>query len=261
VSAAVDGATNEEDEGDVVTRVLGIDIGGSGMKAAVVETTTGEFVSEKHRIETPKPATPDAMAEVVRQLTKHFDWSGPVGVGFPGVVQQGIIRTAANLDKKWIDVDGDALFTKASRCDVVMINDADAAGLAEARFGAGANVPGVVILLTLGTGIGSAILVDGTLVPNTEFGHLVIDGKIAEDRASSRAKDDLDMSYKDWGKELSAVLQEMEKLFWPNLFILGGGISKSFHKFEERLKDVRTRVVPAEGLNRAGIVGAALAHS
>ncbi len=230
------------------------------MKAAVVDTTTGEFETEKHRIETPQPATPKAMADVVRQLTEHFEWSGPVGVGFPGVVKEGIIRTAANLHKDWIDVDGDALFTKASGCDVVMVNDADAAGLAEARFGAGKDVSGVVILLTLGTGIGSAVMVDGTLVPNTEFGHLVLDGKIAEDRASSRAKDDLDLSYKQWGKELSVVLQEIEKLFWPSLFILGGGISKSFHKFEDHLHDVRTPVVPAERLNRAGIVGAALAH-
>lgn len=243
-----------------MTHVLGIDIGGSGMKAAVVDTATGDFVTEKHRIETPKPAKPDAMADVVQQLASHFDWSGPVGVGFPGVVQAGMIRTAANLHKDWIDIDGDQLFTKAAGCDVVMINDADAAGLAEARFGAGADVPGVVILLTLGTGIGSAVLVDGTLVPNTEFGHLMLDGKIAEDRASSRAKDDLDLSYKQWGRELRGVLQEVEKLFWPNLFILGGGISKSFHKFSEHLGGVRTPVVPAERLNRAGIVGAALAH-
>lgn len=243
-----------------MTRVLGIDIGGSGMKAAVVETTTGEFVSEKHRIETPHPATPKAMADVVRQLTEHFDWSGPVGVGFPGVIKDGIVCTAANLDDEWIDVDGDAIFTEASGCDVVMINDADAAGLAEVRFGAGRKVPGVVILLTLGTGIGSAVIVDGTLVPNTEFGHMVLDGQIAEDRASSRAKDDLDLSYKEWARELSVVLREIEKLFWPSLFILGGGISKSFHKFEDHLKGVRTPVVPAERLNRAGIVGAALAH-
>ncbi len=230
------------------------------MKAAVVDTSTGEFDSEKHRIDTPQPATPKAMAAVVRQLTEHFEWSGPVGVGFPGVVKDGIIRTAANLHKDWIDVDGDALFTDASSCDVVMVNDADAAGLAEARFGAGKDVSGVVILLTLGTGIGSAVMVDGTLVPNTEFGHLVLDGEIAEDRASSRAKDELDLSYKQWGKELSVVLREMEKLFWPSLFILGGGISKSFDKFEDHLRDVRTPVVPAERLNRAGIVGAALAH-
>ena len=243
-----------------MTQVLGIDIGGSGMKAAVVDISTGEMVSDKHRINTPKPATPEAMAEVVAELAAHFSWTGPVGVGFPGVIQQGIVRTAANLDKSWVDVDGDAIFTKAAGCDVVLVNDADAAGLAEVSFGAGKGVKGVVILLTLGTGIGSAIFVDGTLVPNSEFGHLIIDGKIAEDRASSRIKDEKDLSYKKWGKALEGVLQEMEKLFWPELFILGGGISKNFDEFEDHLDDVHTKVMPAEMLNRAGIVGAALAH-
>ena len=242
-----------------MTRILGIDIGGSGMKAAVVDVTSGEIVSDKHRIPTPKPATPEAMGEVAAQLVEHFEWSGPVGVGFPGVIQDGYVRTAANLHKSWVDIDGDALFTKACGCDVVMVNDADAAGLAEMKFGAGENVGGVVILATLGTGIGSAIFVDGRLVPNTEFGHLMMDGKIAEDRASSRAKDEKEMSYKEWGGELEDFLLEMEKLFWPNLFILGGGISKSFHKFEDHLSKVSTPVKPAERLNRAGIVGAALA--
>lgn len=244
-----------------MTRVLGIDIGGSGMKAAEVDTDTGVIVSDKFRIPTPKPATPEAMADVVRQLTEHFEWTGPVGVGFPGVIQNGIVRTAANLDKSWIDVDGDQIFTEASGCDVAMINDADAAGLAEALFGAGESISGTVILLTLGTGIGSAVITDGKLVPNTEFGHLMLDGKIAEDRASSRVKDDKDLSYKVWGKELESVLQEIEKLFWPKLFVLGGGISKQFDRFEKHLDDVRTPVVAAEMLNRAGIVGAALAQA
>lgn len=230
------------------------------MKAAVVDITTGEILSDKHRITTPRPATPEAMAEVVSELAKHFDWTGPVGVGFPGVIQEGVVRTAANLDKSWIDIDGDKVFTKASGCDVVMINDADAAGLAEVRFGAGKDVPGVVILLTLGTGIGSAVFTNGRLVPNTEFGHMVLGGKIAEERASSRVKEEKDLSYEKWGNELEDVLQEMEKLFWPELFILGGGISKQFDRFEEYLDKVRTKIVPAERLNRAGIVGAALAH-
>ena len=244
-----------------MTRVLGIDIGGSGMKAAEVDIDTGVIVSDKFRIVTPKPATPEAMADVVRQLTEHFDWTGPVGVGFPGVIQNGTVRTAANLHKSWIDVDGDAVFTKASGCDVAMINDADAAGLAEALFGAGKGVAGTVILLTLGTGIGSAVITDGKLVPNTEFGHLMMDGKIAEDRASSRAKDEKDMSFKEWGKELEKVMMEIEKLFWPKLFVLGGGISKQFDEFEKYLDDVRTPIVAANMLNRAGIVGAALAQS
>lgn len=244
-----------------MTRVLGIDIGGSGMKAAEVDIETGEVISDKHRIDTPKPANPEAMADVVGQLTAHFDWKGPVGVGFPGVIQNGVVRTAANLDKSWVDVDGDKAFTEVAGCDVVMINDADAAGLAEVTFGAGKGVSGTVILLTLGTGIGSAIFTDGKLLRNTEFGHMDMDGKIAEERASSRIKDEKDLSYKKWGGRLEDVLRELEKLFWPELFILGGGISKDFEKFEEHLDKVRAKIVPAEMLNRAGIVGAALAHA
>ena len=201
------------------------------------------------------------MAEVVGQLTAHFDWKGPVGVGFPGVIQSGVVRTAANLDKSWVDVDGDKAFTEVAGCDVVMINDADAAGLAEVTFGAGKGVSGTVILLTLGTGIGSAIFTDGKLLRNTEFGHMDMDGKIAEERASSRIKDEKDLSYKKWGGRLEDVLRELEKLFWPELFILGGGISKDFKEFEDHLDKVRAKIVPAEMLNRAGIVGAALAHS
>lgn len=244
-----------------MTRVLGIDIGGTGMKAAEVDISTGEMVSERQRIATPKPATPEAMAEVVAELTGQCSWKGPVGMGFPGVVQSGVIRTAANLDKSWVGVDADKIFTDVAGCDVVMINDADAAGLAEARFGAAKGVKGVVILLTLGTGIGSAIFVDGKLVPNTEFGHLDLNGKLAEHRASARVKEDKDLSYAKWSKQLSKVLREMEKLFWPELFVLGGGISASFDKFEDHLKKVRTPVVAAEMENKAGIVGAALAHA
>ena len=231
------------------------------MKAAVVDIATGEIVSDRHRIDTPQPATPEAMAEEVGELTAHFDWKGPVGVGLPGVIQSGVVRTAANLNKSWVDVDGDKAFTDVAGCDVVMINDADAAGLAEMAFGAGKGVSGTVILLTLGTGIGSAIFTDGKLLRNTEFGHMDIDGKIAEERASSRIKDEKDLSYKKWGNRLEDVLQEVEKLFWPELFILGGGISKNFDEFEEYLDKVRTKIVPAEMLNRAGIVGAALAHA
>lgn len=172
-----------------------------------------------------------------------------------------MIKTAANLDKSWVGVDGDRVFTEASGCDVVMINDADAAGLAEMRFGAGVDVAGTVILLTLGTGIGSAVFSNGVLMKNTEFGHLELNGKIAEERASSRIKEQKDLSYKEWGRALEKVLEEIEKLFWPNLFILGGGISKEFDNFVEYLDGVRTPVVPAQALNRAGIVGAALAHA
>ena len=242
-----------------MSHVLGIDIGGSGMKAAPVDTVTGEMVGDKHRIVTPKPATPDAMAEVARQLVSHFEWTGPVGIGFPGVVKGGVICTAANLDDSWVGVNGDELFTGICNCDVSMINDADAAGLAEVRFGAGVGVGGTVILLTLGTGIGSAIFTDGKLVANTEFGHLDMDGKIAEERASSRIKEDDDLSFKKWGGEVEDVLREIENLFWPVLFILGGGISKQFDEFAKYIDKFRTPVVPALIRNKAGIVGAALA--
>ena len=238
---------------------LGIDIGGTGVKAAVVNTETGEMVSEKHRLLTPKPATPESVAEVSRQLAETLEWTGLVGIGFPGVVQKGFIRTAANLDKSWIDIDGDKVFTGIVGCDVSMINYADAAGLAEVRFGAGKGVAGTVIVLTLGTGIGSAIFSDGKLLSNTEFGHMQMGKKIAEHRASSRAKEENDLSFKKWGHQVEKVLLEMEKLFWPDLFILGGGISKDFDKFEEYLSKVRTKVVPAEMENEAGIVGAAMA--
>ena len=241
-----------------MTNVLGIDIGGTGIKAAVVDTEKGVLVSDRHRLKTPHDATPEAVADIGGELVKHFDWSGPVGVGFPGVIHDGVVKTAANLGKKWIDVDANKLFTQVCGCDVSLINDADAAGLAEVQFGAGAGMDGTVILLTLGTGIGSAVFTNGHLVANTEFGHLVLDGKIAEDRASSRAKEKKDLSFKKWGGEVEDVLQEIEKLFWPKLFILGGGISKEFDKFSEFLDKVRTPIVPASMLNQAGIVGAAV---
>lgn len=231
------------------------------MKAAEVDTDLGKMLTERYRIPTPQPATPDAMAGVVDQLATHFDWSGPVGVGFPGVVQGGFIRTAANLDPSWIDIDGDGLFTEASGCDVVMVNDADAAGLAEVRFGAGAGVVDVVVMVTLGTGIGSAVFVDGRLVPNTEFGHLLMDGEIAEDRASSRAKDVRGLSMEEWADEVELFLMELERLFWPKLFIIGGGISKQFDEFVDYFDRLRTPVSAAQQFNHAGIIGAALAYS
>ncbi len=241
-----------------MTHVLGIDIGGSGIKGAIVDTEAGVLTSERHRIVTPDPATPKAVAEVCAEIAKHHEWSGPVGVGFPGVISNGVVKTAANLDDDWIDVDADSLLSEVVDCDVSLINDADAAGLAEVRFGAGANVSGTVILLTLGTGIGSAIFTNGQLVANTEFGHMDLDGKVAEERASSRIKEKHDLSFKKWGGELEDVLREIEKLFWPELFILGGGISKDFDEFREYIDKVRTPVVPAQSLNLAGIVGAAL---
>ena len=243
-----------------MSQVLGIDIGGSGMKAAIVDCDSGETLTDRFRIKTPQPAKPQPMIDVARELVSHFEWEGPVGVGFPGVVQGGFIRTAANLDKDWVGVDADRLLTEAASCDVEVVNDADAAGVAEVQFGAGEGVSGVVVLLTIGTGIGSAVFTDGKLVRNTEFGHLMIDGKAAEERASSRIKKEKDLSEKEWTGRLSTVLQEVEALVWPDLFILGGGISKSFDEWGPMLKGVRTKVVPAEMRNEAGIIGAALAH-
>lgn len=237
--------------------VLGIDIGGSGIKGAPVDTKTGELMAERHRIPTPQPATPKAIAEVVSEIVDHFEWSGPVGITFPGVVVDGEIRTAANVDKSWIGVDAQKLFGKKLK-SVMVINDADAAGLAEMAFGAGKNNQGVVLVLTIGTGIGSALFMGGRLVPNTEFGHLELKGKEAESRASDAARDKRDMSWDKYAKRIGQYLRHMEMLFSPALMVLGGGISKKSDKYLPMI-DLRTPVVPAKLLNEAGIVGAALA--
>jgi polyphosphate glucokinase len=236
---------------------FGIDIGGSGMKAAVVDLTTGELRTDRKRIKTPKPATPEAMADVVRKLVEFHDWSGPVGVAFPAVVQRGIVHSAANIDTSWIGVDADATFTAASAQPVTMVNDADAAGLAEVRFGAGKDVAGVVMMLTFGTGIGSGLFVDGRLVPNTELGHLELDGHDAESRAAASVRERHHLSWKHWAKRVDAYLHHVEMLFSPDLFILGGGVSKESSEWFPHLS-VSTPFVAAQMLNNAGIVGAAL---
>ena len=241
-------------------QAFGIDIGGTGIKGAVVDTTTGRLVTPRKRILTPQPSTPDAVAEVVATLVSDAGWAGPVGATFPAVIQHGVARSAANVDKSWIDTDVDACFTRAtpSATDVHVLNDADAAGIAEARFGAARGVPGVVILLTFGTGIGSALLVDGRLVPNTELGHLELDGHDAEKRAAASVRDENKMSYKEWAKRVQRYMAHVERLFTPDLFVVGGGVSKDAHKWVPRL-DLQTPVKPAELLNDAGIVGAAIA--
>ncbi|MCB0183162.1 MAG: ROK family protein [Caldilineaceae bacterium] len=241
-------------------KILGIDIGGSGIKGAIVDVKKGEFVTERHRIETPTPSTPAAVATVVAQLMDYFDYSGPIGCTFPAVVQHGVIHTAANVDQSWIGVNGETLFREATGQPVHVLNDADAAGVAEMHFGAGRDRKGVVIMLTFGTGIGSAIFVDGTLVPNTEFGHMKIRGKDAEHRAAARIRDEKDLSWKQWSKHVDEFLREMEFLFSPDLFIIGGGVSKKFDKFASHLT-VRAELKPAELLNDAGIIGAAMAAS
>ncbi|MFD6060115.1 polyphosphate--glucose phosphotransferase [Rhodococcus wratislaviensis] len=238
---------------------FGVDVGGSGVKGGVVDLETGQLVGDRIKLLTPQPSTPEAVAETVAEIIRQAEWNGPVGITLPSVVTGGVARSAANIDKKWIGTDARALFSDALGGRLVtVLNDADAAGIAEDALGAGKDAKGVVILLTFGTGIGSAILHDGVLLPNTEFGHMEVDGKEAEHRAASSVKEKKDQSYKEWAGEVSRVLTRFENLLWPDLFIAGGGISRKNEKWIPHLTN-RTPVVPAALLNTAGIVGAALA--
>jgi polyphosphate glucokinase len=240
-------------------RVLGIDIGGTGIKGAPVEVTTGKLLADRQKIDTPRPALHDPVADVVRKLTAAFDWSGPIGITFPGVVIDGVIRTAANMDPCWIGKDAAALFGHVTGNPVKVLNDADAAGMAEMKFGAGVGQQGTVLMLTFGTGIGSALFTGGILVPNTEFGHVEIRGQDAEKRASERAKELHDLSWGKWAGRVDEYLQHIEAVLSPSLFIVGGGVSKQSEKWVPRLTGIRARIVPAAMLNDAGIVGAAMA--
>jgi polyphosphate glucokinase len=237
---------------------LGIDIGGTGIKGAPVDVEQGDLTADRFRLVTPKKHTPHEVVKVVLDVVKHFpDTEGPIGVTFPGVVIRGVVHTAANMDKSWIDLDADKLFTETLGRPVTMMNDADAAGVAEMRFGAGKDKPGVVVMITLGTGIGCAVFHDGVLLPNTELGHIEIDGKDAERLASGSARDDEKLTWKDFGKRIQKYLRKVDALLWPDLFIIGGGVSKEADKYLPDIK-VRTPVVTAELLNNAGIVGAAV---
>jgi len=240
--------------------ILGIDVGGSGIKGALVDINKGKMVSKRHRIDTPHPATPKAMIEIMGQIVDHFNYKGPIGVGFPAIVQDGVVRSAANIDKGWIGYKGQKKIAKRTGCPTILLNDADAAGTAEMRFGVGKNKKGVIMLLTLGTGIGSALFVNGRLVPNTELGHLYLRNmKIdAEDYASDRVRSDEDLKYKEWAARLDEYLHHLELLFSPNIFVLGGGVSKKYEKFIPLLT-VQAKVVPARLRNEAGIIGAAMA--
>lgn len=237
---------------------FGVDIGGSGIKGGIVDLDTGELVGERFKVLTPHPATPGAVSGAVREVVAHFGWNSAFGLTVPAVVTHGVVRTAANIDPSWIGTDTADLFGSTVSLPTTVINDADAAGLAEDRYGAGHDVSGVVLVLTLGTGIGSALIHNGELVPNTEFGHLEVDGKIAEHRAASSVKDSKGWSYEKWAVQVSRVLREYEKLLRPDLFILGGGISRKADKWIPML-EVRTPAVAAELQNTAGIVGAAMA--
>jgi len=255
------GAVADSGDNGAMTTVLGIDIGGTGIKGAPVDTRSGQLLADRHRILTPRPATPEAVTGVVAELAKFFEWTGPSGATFPAIVKQGVAYSAANVDKGWIGTDAAKVFSDAIGGDVTVVNDADAAGLAEVAFGAGKGRDGVVIMVTLGTGIGSALFIDGVLVPNTELGHLKMGKKDAERRAAESVREEQDLSWKQWSGRVEEYLIMVEALFSPDLFIIGGGISKKSDKFLPHLESVQTEIVPAQLLNEAGIVGAALAHA
>jgi polyphosphate glucokinase len=242
---------------------IGVDVGGSGIKAAIVDTVSGEMVSQRHRVATPQPSTPDNVGATIGRLIRRLVKEGaladdaPVGVGLPGVAINGQLKTAANIDPAWVDYPIADKLSKSLKRRVEIVNDADAAGIAEMRFGVGAGKPGTVIFLTLGTGVGSGVFVDGTLVPNTEFGQMEIRGRPAERRSAAAARNRRGLSWKAWAQDLDEHLQRIEDLMWPTLFILGGGVSKNGDKFIPRLT-VRTPVVAAELRNDAGIIGAAI---
>ncbi|MGH8874330.1 MAG: polyphosphate--glucose phosphotransferase [Acidimicrobiia bacterium] len=240
-----------------MAEVLGIDIGGSGIKGAPVDTVTGRLTAERHRIATPQPSVPKAVGRVVARMARHFDRPGPIGCTFPAVVKHGKVLSAANVDQSWMGTDGEKLLSEAAGAPVSLVNDADAAGIAELRIGAGRGREGVVVLLTFGTGIGSAVFVDRLLVPNTELGHLELHGGPAEHYAAARVRREEALSWDDWGERVGEYLRYVERLLSPDLFIVGGGVSRRFGRFSNRLQ-VGVEVVPAELRNQAGIVGAAL---
>jgi polyphosphate glucokinase len=238
--------------------VLGIDIGGSGIKGGLVDLDKGEMITERFRLDTPTPATPEAVSQTFAEVVQHFEWDGLIGVGFPSIVHRGIALSAANIDPSWIGTNIDALLSKSSNCDVYVLNDADAAGLAAMRYGAGKGEDGVVLMLTIGTGIGSALFVDGQLVPNTELGHLYLknDEKVVEKTVSGSARKAKDMSWEDWGVLFNNYLLHLQRLFSPDLVIIGGGGSKHFDSYADQIT-VDFKVRPAGFLNKAGAIGAA----
>ncbi|MFK7969790.1 MAG: polyphosphate--glucose phosphotransferase [Bacteroidia bacterium] len=240
--------------------ILGIDIGGTGMKGAPVNVHTGELLTERFRIPTPQPANPESMTATLKDIVDHFEWKGPIGCGFPAAVQLGVVRTASNIDKSWIGVQVEALFSKKTNLPVSVVNDADAAGLASARFGAGKDIPGVMVFVTVGTGIGTALFIDGKLVPNTELGHVYLKGHthVAEKYCANSIRKNEELSWEIWGNRLNEYLNQLHGWFYPNKIILGGGQSKKWENYEQWI-DVPCETVPATLLNHAGIIGAAMA--
>lgn len=239
--------------------ILGVDIGGTGIKGALVDIKKGEMVSERFRLETPQPSTPENVATTFKKIVHHFKWKGKIGVGFPAVIKNGISSTASNIHKTWVDTNVAQLLSEASKCQVIVLNDADAAGLAEISFGEGKDVKGTVILITIGTGLGSAIFLDGQLLSNTEFGHIYLKGqnKVAEKYAANSIRKEENLSWLDWGNRLEDYLGHLQFIFNPDLFILGGGASKKFAKFEDAIQ-IKTPIKTAKLLNGAGIIGAAV---
>jgi polyphosphate glucokinase len=237
---------------------FGIDFGGSGIKGAPVDLDRGEFTAERVRIKTPERSTPEAVADVIAELYDRFPAvTGPVGVAVPGIVRSGVVRSAANIDPSWVGTDADCLFSERLGVDVRVLNDADAAGLGEVRYGASVGRRGLVILTTLGTGVGSAIVYDGVLVPNSELGHLEVEGRAAERSAANSVREEEGLSWEAWAERLETFYRHLERLFSPDLFVVGGGVSKHVDEFLPHV-DVETPIVPAKLRNRAGIVGAAL---
>jgi polyphosphate glucokinase len=239
-------------------QILGIDIGGTGIKGAPVDTDTGSLLAERYRLLTPEGAKPGPVSEVVKDIATHFNWHAPIGCGFPAVIRDGVAESAANINQKWIGMNVAQFFSEVTQCPVYMVNDADAAGLAEVTFGAGKGVRGVVLMITIGTGLGSALFIDGNLVPNTELGHIEVECDDAETLASDNARKQQDLSWKKWAKRFDKYLNKLENLFSPNLIILGGGAVKNQDQFLPLLT-AHTKIITAVLGNDAGIVGAALA--
>ncbi len=241
----------------MIKKILGIDIGGTGIKGSIVDVVSGEVVSKRVRILTPKPATPAAVAEKVKELVDELNWKGDIGCGFPAVVMNGIVKTATNIDKSWIGVDIEKLLSDYTDCNVSVVNDADAAGMAEIHFGKPEFKKGIVILLTIGTGIGSALFVNGVLVPNSELGFARMHGMISEKYASNIVRKNQDLSWKVWGKRLNEYLQYIEEMFWPDIILIGGGVSKKIEQYEKYI-NIKAEFMSASMKNVAGVVGAAM---
>ena len=238
--------------------ILGIDVGGSGIKGAIVDTEKGELLTDRFRLVTPQPATPDAVIDTMVEIVTHFNWHGPIGCGFPAAVVNEITRTASNIDDSWIGVNASARIEETTGCPTHLVNDVDAAAYSEMNFGAGLGEEGTIFMAAFGTGIGTALFRNGVLIPNTELGHITLNGVNAESYAANSVRERENLSWEEWGQRVNEYLHEIEFLFWPDMIIIGGGVSKDFDSFRHQI-DVEAKVVPAASRNHAGIIGAALA--